>query len=267
MDLELGGKAAIVTGGSRGIGKAVARVLAADGCRVVITGRYADTLSAAAEEIAGDTGGSVTPIVADMTSAEQINAMVAQAADALGGRIDILVNNAAAPGGLARGRLSEIRDEDVLLDLDTKVMGYLRCARAVAPYMQQQGWGRIVNVGGLSARRAEGNLSAGVRNSGLSNLTKYLAEELGGDGVCVNLVHPGTTRTERSGPMYAEQAEREGVTVEEIERRVAARNSTRRIVDAEELAWVVAFLASPRSIALSGETIAAGGGAGTNVYH
>ncbi|MXZ91309.1 MAG: SDR family oxidoreductase [Chloroflexi bacterium] len=267
MDLELGGKAAIVTGGSRGIGKAVARVLAADGCRVVITGRYADTLSAAAEEIAGDTGGSVTPIVADMTSAEQVNAMVAQAADALGGRIDILVNNAAAPGGLARGRLSEILDEDVLLDLDTKVMGYLRCARAVAPYMQQQGWGRIVNVGGLSARRAEGNLSAGVRNSGLSNLTKYLAEELGGDGVCVNLVHPGTTRTERSGPMYAEQAEREGVTVEEVERRVAARNSTRRIVDAEELAWVVAFLASPRSIALSGETIAAGGGAGTNVYH
>ena len=154
-----------------------------------------------------------------------------------------------------------------MLDLDTKVMGYLRCARAVAPYMQQQGWGRIVNVGGLSARRAEGNLSAGVRNSGLSNLTKYLAEELGGHGVCVNLVHPGTTRTERSGPMYAEQAAREGVTVAEIERRAAAGNSTRRIVDAEELAWVVAFLASPRSIAISGETIAAGGGAGANVYH
>ena len=267
MDLQLDGKTAIVTGGSRGIGKAVARVLAADGCRVVITGRYADTLSAAAEEVAGDTGGSVTPIVCDMTSTEQVNAMVSAAADALGGRIDVLVNNAAAPGGLARGRLSEIRDEDVLLDLDTKVMGYLRCARAVAPYMQQQGWGRIVNVGGLSARRGAGNVSAGVRNSGLSNLTKYLAEELGGDGVCVNLVHPGTTRTERSGPMYAEQAEREGVSVAEIEGRVAAGNSTRRIVDAEELAWVVAFFASPRSIAISGETIAAGGGAGTNVYH
>jgi NAD(P)-dependent dehydrogenase (short-subunit alcohol dehydrogenase family) len=133
--------------------------------------------------------------------------------------------------------------------------------------MQQQGWGRIVNIGGLSARRAAGNLSAGVRNSGLSNLTKYLAEELGEHGVCVNLVHPGTTRTERSGPMYAEQAEREGISVEELERRVASGNSTRRIVDAEELAWVVAFLASPRSIALSGETIAAGGGAGANVYH
>ena len=267
MDLELNGKSAIVTGGSRGIGKAVARVLAGDGCRVVITGRYADTLSTSAEEIATATGGRVTPIVADMTSAEQVNAMVATAADALDGRIDILVNNAAAPGGLARGSLSEIRDEDVLLDLDTKVMGYLRCARAVAPYMRQQGWGRIVNVGGLSARQAAGNLSAGVRNSGLSNLTKYLAEELGEHGVCVNLVHPGTTRTERSGPMYAEQAAAEGIDVAEVERRVAARNSTRRIVDAEELAWVIAFLSSPRSIALSGETIAAGGGAGSNVYH
>ena len=267
MDLQLDGKTAIVTGGSRGIGKAVARVLAADGCSVVITGRYADTLSASAEDIAGETGGSVTPIVADMTSAEQVNAMVAAAAAAMGGRVDILVNNAAAPGGLARGALSEIRDADVMLDLDTKVMGYLRCARAVAPYMQQQGWGRIVNIGGLSARQAAGNLSAGVRNSGLSNLTKYLAEELGSSGVCVNLVHPGTTRTERSGPMYAAQAEREGTTVEDVERRAAARNSTRRIVDAEELAWVVAFLASPRSIAVSGETIAAGGGAGINVYH
>ncbi len=267
MDLQLDGKTAIVTGGSRGIGKAVARVLAADGCSVVITGRYADTLSASAEDIAGETGGSVTPIVADMTSAEQVNAMVAAAAAAMGGRVDILVNNAAAPGGLARGALSEIRDADVMLDLDTKVMGYLRCARAVAPYMRQQGWGRIVNIGGLSARQAAGNLSAGVRNSGLSNLTKYLAEELGSSGVCVNLVHPGTTRTERSGPMYAAQAEREGTTVEDVERRAAARNSTRRIVDAEELAWVVAFLASPRSIAVSGETIAAGGGAGINVYH
>ena len=191
MDLELNGKTAIVTGGSRGIGKAVARVLASDGCRVVITGRYSDTLSAAAEDVAADTGGSVTPIVCDMTSTEQVNAMAAAAADALGGRIDILVNNAAAPGGLARGALNEIRDEDVMLDLDTKVMGYLRCARAVAPYMQQEGWGRIVNVGGLSARRGAGNLSAGVRNSGLSNLTKYLAEEL---GAFRRLRQPGASR-------------------------------------------------------------------------
>ena len=158
MDLELNGKTAIVTGGSRGIGKAVARVLASGGCRVVVTGRYSDTLSAAAEEVAADTGGSVTPIVCDMTSTEQVNAMVAAAADALGGRIDILVNNAAAPGGLARGSLDEIRDEDVMLDLDTKVMGYLRCARAVAPYMQQQGWGTLRPSGRRQCQRRRAQL-------------------------------------------------------------------------------------------------------------
>jgi NAD(P)-dependent dehydrogenase (short-subunit alcohol dehydrogenase family) len=133
--------------------------------------------------------------------------------------------------------------------------------------MKRQGWGRIVNIGGLSARRAAGNLSAGVRNAGLVNLTKYLAEELGPWGITANLVHPGTTRTERSGPMYEEQARREGITVAEVEARIAANNSTKRIVDASELAYVVVFLASPRSIAISGEVIAAGGGAGQAVFH
>ena len=179
----------------------------------------------------------------------------------------ILVNNAAAPGGLARGALSSIKDEDVINDLDTKVMGYLRCARAVAPYMIAQNWGRIINIGGTSARRANGNLSAGVRNAGLVNFTKYLAEDLGQSGITANIVHPGTTRTERSAPMYEEEAQKSGTTVAEVEARVASGNSTKRIVDASELAYVVAFLASPRSIALSGEVISASGGAGLAVFH
>jgi NAD(P)-dependent dehydrogenase (short-subunit alcohol dehydrogenase family) len=267
MDLELEGKTALVSGGSRGIGKAVARELAAAGCRVVICARSAESLELAARELSEETGRPVTGIRADTTSAEEVERMVAEAAQALGGRIDILVNNAAAPGGLARGPLAGIRDEDVLEDLNTKVVGYLRCARAVAPYMQRQGWGRIVNIGGLSARRSAGNLSAGVRNAGLVNLTKYLADELGPHGVNVNLVHPGTTRTERSGPMHQAQAKKEGISVAELERRIAAGNSTKRIVDAREVAYVVAFLASPRSIAVSGEVIAAGGGAGQAVFH
>ncbi len=146
-------------------------------------------------------------------------------------------------------------------------MGYLRCARAVAPYMVRQNWGRIINIGGTSARRASGNLSAGVRNAGLVNFTKYLAEDLGPSGVEVNIVHPGATRTERSAPMYQEQARQLGITVEEVEALVASGNSTKRIVDARELAYVVAFLASPRSIAISGEVISASGGAGQAVFH
>ncbi|MBM3942694.1 MAG: SDR family oxidoreductase [SAR202 cluster bacterium] len=267
MDLELAGKTALVTGGSRGIGKAVARELASSGCAVVICARNAEALALTARELSEETGQPVTGITADLTSTEDVERMVKEAARALGGRIDILVNNAAAPGGIARGPLAGIRDEDVLADLNTKVMGYLRCARAVAPYMQRQGWGRIVNVGGLSARRSAGNLSAGVRNAGLVNMTKYLADELGPYGVNVNLVHPGTTRTERSGPMHAEQARKEGVSVEALEKRIAGANSTKRIVDAREVAYVVAFLASPRAIAVSGEVLAASGGAGQAVFH
>ena len=267
MDLELEGKTAIVTGASRGIGKAVARELALCGCDVVICARNAEDLELTARELSQETGRKVAGITADTTSTPEVGAMVTQAAQALG-RIDILVNNAAAPGGIARGPLESISDQDVLDDLNTKVVGYLRCARAVGPHMTGQGWGRIINIGGLSARNSSGaNLSAGIRNSGLVNLTKYLAQQLGPSGITVNLVHPGATRTERSGPAYEERARQEGITVAEVEARVAANNATRRIVDASELAYVVAFLASPRSVAISGEVIAAGGGSGQAVFH
>ena len=245
MDLELEGKTALVTGGSRGIGKAIARELATCGCSVVLTARGVEALDLTARELAQETGQQVTGVPYDLTSTEEVERMVQEAANTLDGRIEILVNNAAAPEGLARGPLTSteevermvqeaantldgrieilvnnaaapeglargplagIKDEDVLNDLNTKVMGYLRCARAVAPYMVRQNWGRIINIGGTSARRASGNLSAGVRNAGLVNFTKYLAEDLGPSGVTVNIVHPGTTRTERSGPMYQEQA-------------------------------------------------------------
>ena len=267
MDLELEGKTALVTGGSRGIGKAIARELAVGGCTVVITARGVEALDLTARELTQETGQQVTGISCDLTSTEQVERMVEEAASSMAGRIDILVNNAAAPGGLARGPISSIKDEDVLDDLNTKVMGYLRCARAIAPYMVRQSWGRIINIGGTSARRASANLSAGVRNAGLVNFTKYLAEDLGVSGITVNIVHPGSTRTERSAPMYQEQARQEGITVEEVEDRVASGNSTKRIVDARELAYVVAFLASPRSIAISGEVISASGGAGQAVFH
>ena len=267
MDLELQGKTALVTGGSRGIGKAIARELALCGCTIVITARGSEALKIASQEISDETGQSVVGIVCDLTSTLGVNQMVESAAQVMAGRIDILVNNAAAPGGLARGPLSGIKDEDVINDLDTKVMGYLRCARAVAPYMIAQNWGRIINIGGTSARRANGNLSAGVRNAGLVNFTKYLAEDLGQSGITANIVHPGTTRTERSALMYEEEARKSGTTVAEVEAGVALGNSTKRIVDASELAYVVAFLASPRSIALSGEVISASGGAGLAVFH
>jgi NAD(P)-dependent dehydrogenase (short-subunit alcohol dehydrogenase family) len=263
MDLELAGKVAIVTGGSRGVGKAIALELAREGVDVVICGRSRDTLEAAAAEVTRETGRRTVPVPTDTTNRASVEQMVKETVAALG-KVDILVNNAATPGGLVQGSLAEANEESLLEDINTKVVGYFRCAKAVAPHMQNQGWGRIINIGGLSGRRS-GNIS-GLRNAAIVHLTKTLSDQLGPSGITVNLVHPGTTRTERSGPMYAERARQQGVPVEEIERRIAQENAIRRIVDAKEIGYVVAFLASTKSTAITGEIIAAGGGTMRAVY-
>ncbi len=157
-----------------------------------------------------------------------------------------------------RGALHDASEADLLDDINTKVMGYFRCTKAVAPHMQQQQWGRVINIGGLSGRRS-GTIS-GLRNAAVMHLTKTLSGQLGPDGITVNLVHPGTTRTERSGPMYAERAQREGVTVEALEHSISQNNAIRRIVDAQEVGHVVAFLASPKAGSITGVAIDASGG-------
>ena len=267
MELDLQGKTALVTGGSRGIGRAIAHELADSGCAVVIFARNEEALMAAAEDISRQSGGTVVGIAVDVRDTDAVARGVRTAARILGGRIDILVNNAAAPGGLAGGPLADIDDEDVLTDLDTKVVGYLRCARAVAPLMVESGSGRIINIGGNSARMPGTSLSAGMRNAALVTMTKYLADQLGPAGITVNVVHPGATWTERSEAMYAAQAEREGVSIKDITSRTGDRNSIKRIVSAAEVAHVVTFLASPRSAAINGEVISAGGGVGDAVYY
>src|SRR5918911_3855257 len=211
MDLELAGKTAIVTGGSRGIGKAVARELAGEGVDIAVVARSADALRASAAELAEATGRRIVPIVADTGSDESVKAMVEQAASALG-HLDILVNCAAQPGGQAPPpRLAEITDEAFYSDVNIKVMGYLRCAREVAPHMLRQGWGRIINVSGLAARQT-GSTIGSIRNVSVVALTKNLAEELGRHGINVTVVHPGLTRTEATPHVVAARAEQLGVS-------------------------------------------------------
>ncbi|MGE3538201.1 MAG: SDR family NAD(P)-dependent oxidoreductase [Candidatus Tectimicrobiota bacterium] len=263
MDLELTGKVAVITGASKGVGKAIARELAREGVDVAVCARHREELEATAGELEQETGRRILPVVTDTTNWESVRRMVESTVVTLG-RVDILVNNAATPGGLVRGALAEASEEALMEDINTKVVGYFRCAKAVAPYMQRQGWGRIINIGGLSGRRSEA--ISGMRNAAIVHLTKTLSDQLGPSGITVNLVHPGTTRTERSDPMYAEQARREGVSVEEIERRIAQNIAIRRIVDARELGYIVTFLASPKATAITGEVIAAGGGAMRAVY-
>jgi NAD(P)-dependent dehydrogenase (short-subunit alcohol dehydrogenase family) len=192
--------------------------------------------------------------------------MVRDAVQALG-HVDILVNAAARVAGTTpEPTLPQITDDSFFDDMNVKVMGYLRCAREVAPYMQQTGWGRVISISGLAARRT-GSILASARNVAVVALTKNLADELGPSGINVNAVHPGTTRTERTPGMIAARAAREGVSPDEAERRMASGNTVRRIIDATEIADVVTFLASPRSIAINGEVIGVGGGVPGAIYY
>jgi NAD(P)-dependent dehydrogenase (short-subunit alcohol dehydrogenase family) len=252
MDLQLDGKRALVTGGSRGIGRAIATTLAREGADVALLARHPGRLAAARDELAAATGRKVLAVTADTTDDAAVRAAVAQVADTLGG-VDILVNNAAEPAGPGAPRLlAELDDAFLLHAVDVKVVGYIRTARATAPYMIENGWGRIINISGLAARSVSAP-SGSIRNVAIAALTKNLADELGPAGINVTVVHPGATVTERT--TAADQA------------RLAAGVSIGRVITAAEVADVVAFLASPRSVAINGDAIAAGGGAPGAIHY
>ena len=259
MDLQLAGKRAVVTGGSRGIGFAIAERLAAEGADIALLARDQEKLTAAGQRLAAR-GGQVLTVAADTTDDAAVRAAFARAAAELGG-VDILVNNAAEPAGPGSPRaLADLVDADLLAAIDTKVVGYLRCARAAAPHMIAQGWGRIINISGLAARSAGTAPSGSIRNVAVAALTKTLADELGRSGINVTVVHPGMTVTERTPAMLAASAAAAGSTQAEVAASMAGQVSIGRFVTAAEVADVVAFLASPRSVAINGDAIAAGGG-------
>jgi NAD(P)-dependent dehydrogenase (short-subunit alcohol dehydrogenase family) len=230
----------------------IARVLAAEGVDVAISARGEQQLKASAQELAAASGRRIVPIVANTRSDEDVKRLVDTAIQQLGG-VDILVNNAALPGGISTAtKLEQIVDADVLEDINIKVVGYLRTARALAPHLIEKGWGRIINIGGLAIHRT-GRPVATLRNVGVAAITKNLADELGPKGINVTAVHPGATRTER--------------TDKATEAELAKNVGIGRIVDAKEVAWVVAFLASPLSVAINGDAIPIGGGSPGTIHY
>ena len=275
MDLGLAGKAGIVVGGSRGIGKAIALALAREGVELAVVARNAAALQHAAREINLVAGPRIVAIPCDVRDRQAVDAAVDEAARELG-RLHVLVNSGSLPGGspTATGRIDTIVDEDFQDDFNVKYMGALRCARAAIPHLKAAGWGRIVNISGLNARLA-GNLSGGARNVSLVHLTRTLAMQLGRHGITVNCIHPGVTRTERTARMLRERARRKGTTVTAVEAADYATdeagrsrgNSIGRMVDAAEIGHLAAFLCSDKSWALNGEVIAADGGGSASVYY
>jgi NAD(P)-dependent dehydrogenase (short-subunit alcohol dehydrogenase family) len=256
MDLGLVGKVAWVTGGGRGIGAAIATGLAAEGADVAITGRTLSTLEDTAASIAGASGRRVIAVPADVMDTDAVNQAAATISEELG-RLDILVNAAATPLRQGDGTLESASAEHMVQELDEKVGGDLRTSQAAAPYMKQRGWGRLIHVGGLLARQAN---SYAPRNLAIVHLSKTLSDELGQYGITSNVVHPGATRGPRLAQSIASQSAARGVTEGELEAEFASGYAIRRLLDPEEIAHVVAFLASPLSGAITGESIGTGGG-------
>jgi NAD(P)-dependent dehydrogenase (short-subunit alcohol dehydrogenase family) len=177
VDLQLTGRRALVTGGSRGIGKAAAAALLAEGAEVAIAARDPGRLNEAAAGLGAVAGRAVPAFQVDTGDDASVRQLAAAAQDRLGG-VDILVNCAARPAGQAPPlSLAEITGDAFWSDVNVKVMGYLRCAQAVAPGMVAAGWGRIISVSGLAAL-STGSVIGSIRNVAVSAMTKNLADEL-----------------------------------------------------------------------------------------
>ncbi len=263
MDLDLTDRVVIVTGGSSGIGYAIARTFSQEHARVVINARGRDRLEQAAAALTAEAGKSVLGIPADTTAQPQVDSLV-EAAYARYGRVDVLVNCAASPSGLVRNQIEEMDGAALLDDLNTKAVGYARCCRAVAPYMKRRGWGRIINIGGLTGRGS--SALSGMRNVAVCHLTKTLSDQLGPHGITVNSLHPGVVRTPHLDELFASEAKKRGCSPAEVEASYVAETPVRRILTAEEVAGAVAFLASPHAAAITGESIGIDGGITRGIY-
>ncbi|MCG8694725.1 MAG: SDR family oxidoreductase [Minwuiales bacterium] len=259
MDLDLEGRAALVTGAHRGTGAGIAKGLAAEGARVVVHGFAAGEADAVAEEI----GDEAIPIAGDILTDEGA-AAAAEAALAAAGRIDILVNNY---GKAERGTWTESGSADWIDLYEKNVLSAARMVRLLVPAMKQAGWGRVVNLGTVGSSRPGARMPAYYAAKGaLATMTVSLAKDLAGTGITVNTVSPGLIRTVEVEETYRKLAARKGwgETWAEIEAgimREVMENPTGRIARIEEVADLVAFLVSPRAGFINGQNIRIDGGA------
>ncbi len=258
MDLGIKGRSAIVTGGTRGIGRETARQFLEEGVRVTICGRNAETLERARAELAQATDGDVHAVVADTMKAADIARLVESARQRFG-TVDILVNNA---GQMYSGRFAALTESGLHEQLETKLFGFLRAIRLVVPIMKSGGWGRIVNIIGGAGKEPDPYMfGSGITNSALLNVTKSLSTEFGEDNILINAVCPGWVDTNMWRRNAQGLAAELNVQSEEDARRLAARkNALNRFGKPEELANAIVFLCSARASYITGVSLNLDGG-------
>lgn len=252
MDLQLAGQVAIITGASRGIGRAIAQTLAAEGMRLVLVARSRDLL----DDLAASLGVDCLVHAADLRAPEAPKAVVA-AAIARFGQLDLLVNNA---GATMRGDFLSLTDENWQDGFALKFFGAMRCSRAAWPHLQAR-QGRIVNIIGVGGRTGSAEFAiGGAVNAALLNLTKVLADRGVRDGIRVNAINPGSIRTDRLQIRLDRFAAEHGIDANTAAEQLARAQGIARFGDPAEIARAVAFLASPQAAYCQGAILDIDGG-------
>jgi 3-oxoacyl-[acyl-carrier protein] reductase len=254
MDLRLDGKVAVVTGGSEGLGKAIALGLARENTKVAISGRRERILSSTAEEIIAKTGADVIALRADMTDEHEVNRFFDHVLEKWQ-TVDILINNV---GCATKALFDELSEENWRNTLDANLFSAIFCVKRVCPGMRKQKWGRIVNIAAISGREPSIHLMASnVAKSGLISFSKSLSMEVAQDKILVNCVCPGRILTPQIFRLFSDD-ERINIAAEAI--------PMRRFGEADELSDLVVFLASERSSYITGTAIPVDGGVSKGLY-
>lgn len=258
MDLKLKDKVALVLAASKGLGRAVATTLSAEGAKVVISSRNQAELDKTAAEINKQTGNEVLAIAADVSDAEQLTQLIKKVGDTFG-RIDILLNNA---GGPPFDKFEHFNDEQWQQAFDLNLRSFAQASREVLPYMKKVGSGRIINIisGSVKSVLTNSVLSTAMR-MGVVGMAKLMADEFGPYHITVNNVAPGLILTDRIKDTVPN-----GVDVEQALKEKAKNIPAGRIGKPEELAALVAFLASEQAAYISGTTIQVDGGASRAIF-
>lgn len=257
MDLGITGKIAFVAAASKGLGRAVAEELAAEGASLILCARNAETLNAVGEQISKNSGAFVFPVVADVSKIEDVEKAVRAGIEKFG-RIDILVTNA---GGPPAGRFEDLSRE--MWEAATRLTfnSVLELTRAVLPGMKERQWGRILNITSITVKQPVDNLmlSNGLR-AAVTGFARTLANEVATDGITVNNILPGYTRTERMEELARAASEREGISEAEASRKWEAEIPMKRLGQPREFAALAAFLVSERASYITGTSIPVDGG-------